>query len=153
MWTKPLKERYQREHEANFKQEYPSAYAAGHYTMRPYPDVRKSNGLTTAIINYLTWKGYYGNRVNTMGRLIDGKERQESGTVLTVKKWVHSATKKGTADIHCIIRGQHVSIEIKIGADRQSDNQHKEQARIERAGGVYIVVKTISDFFDWLDKF
>jgi hypothetical protein len=46
-----------------------------------------------------------------------------------------------------------VKIEIKYGKDRQSDVQKEYQASIERAGGVYIIVRTFYEFVVWYDKF
>jgi len=86
-----------------------------------------------------------------MGRLTEGVERQVSGTVLGVKKWIPSATRKGTADIHGIYNGKHLSIEVKIGRDIMSQAQHKEMARIRKAGGYYFVVTSPDDFFRQLD--
>ncbi len=77
------------------------------------------------------------------------QERQASGNILTINKFIPSTTKRGTADIHCVINGKHVSIEIKIGKDRMSEHQVKEQQRITSAGGIYIVIHTIEEFFQW----
>ncbi len=144
-------QRYNAAHEANFQEQYPSAYREGHYSPPNMPKVNKSNGLTTFCINYLTWVGQYGNRINTMGRLTEGVERQASGTLLGVKKWIPSSTRKGTADIHGVYNGRHLSIEVKIGRDIMSQNQHKEADRIRRAGGLYFVVTCPDDFFRQLD--
>ena len=38
-------------------------------------------------------------------------------------------------------------IEIKYGKDRQSDDQIRYQEMIEKAGGIYIIVKNFDDFF------
>jgi hypothetical protein len=146
----------QRYNDAHYKYQcihYPAVIKDGHYTPPVYPKTSTANGLTKFCLNFITWSGYYANRINTMGRLIDAPEKQESGIVLTGKKWMHSTTKRGTADLHCIIKGRHVSIEIKIGTDRMSDHQKDEQARITAAGGTYIVVKTAEDFLDWYDNF
>lgn len=143
------KQRYQQAHQEWFQQEYPNAWKDGFYTEPKYPDVRKTNGITTAIINYLTWSGAYGNRINTMGRLVEGNIKTESGASMRVKKWLPSATKKGTADIHGILDGKHLSIEIKNAAtkDRVRPNQDKERDRVTKAGGMYLVVTSIDDFF------
>ncbi len=144
------KQRYKDAHQSWFAEEYPHAWKDGHYCEPKYPDVRKTNGITTAIINFLTWSGSYGNRINTMGRLVDGNIRTESGASIRVKKWLPSATKKGTADIHGILNGKHISIEIKNAAtkDRVRPNQDKERERVTRAGGIYITVTSIEDFFE-----
>ncbi len=43
--------------------------------------------------------------------------------------------RSGTADIHAIYRGRHISIEIKISKDRQSERQKREAERIRKTGG------------------
>lgn len=131
---------------------YPSSTKDFGWLSTSYPQVTKANGLTRAIINHLTWSGHYANRVSSAGRLAPGLEKQASGAVLTVKKFIPSTTKRGTADIHAIINGKHISIEVKIGRDHMSDHQVKEQQRIERAGGIYLVVKTIEGWFEEYEK-
>ena len=104
------------------------------------PDCSTSGGLQNAIIKYLTWRGWYANRISTTGRKIRDK-------------WIHGTTKKGTADLHLIIKGVHISAEVKIGADRMSEHQHLEKLRVEKAGGKYWVIKTFEDFLLQFDKF
>ncbi|OJU26842.1 MAG: hypothetical protein BGN92_07130 [Sphingobacteriales bacterium 41-5] len=101
---------------------------------------RTANALTACILDFLKYSGCYANRINTTGmpRNINGR---------TV--WTKSTTNKGTADIDSIINGKPVKIEIKIGADKMSEAQHRERARIEAAGGIYLVVKDMQSFYDW----
>jgi len=147
------KQRYELAHREWFKTNTPIAWNDGHYCQPIYPKILKANGLQSAISNYLNWTGNYCNRINVMGRLIERHEKQkESGNIITTKKFLPSMTRKGTADLHCIIKGKHVSIEIKIGGDTQSENQEREQQRIERAGGIYRVIKTIDEFFIFYDS-
>jgi hypothetical protein len=68
-------------------------------------------------------------------------------------KWTPGQSTKGTADISATIRGRSVKIEIKYGHDRQSQVQKEYQASIERAGGVYIIVRDFDSFMVWYDKF
>lgn len=143
--------RYQEAHRRYQEIEYPSAYKDFGWIDTNFPKVDTSNGITRAIINFLIWSGHDANRMTSAGRIAPGLERQASGTLLTVKKFIPSGTRKGTADIHAIINGRHVSIEIKIGRDKQSEAQLKEQARVTRAGGIYVVIKTIEEFFAWYD--
>lgn len=146
------KDIYQSAHRRYQELTYPTATKDFGHISTQYPGVTKANGLTRAIINHLTWSGHYANRVSSAGRLAPGLERQQSGTVLTVKKFIPSTTKKGTADIHAIINGRHISIEVKIGKDTQSGHQVKEQSRIEQAGGVYLIIKTIEQWFEEYEK-
>jgi hypothetical protein len=67
--------------------------------------------------------------------------------------WIPGTGTKGSADISATIQGRSVKIEIKIGRDRQSQAQLDYQADIERAGGIYVIIKTLEDFFQWFDNF
>lgn len=147
-----IKERYLQAHENYFKEQYPNAYRNGHYTPPKMPIVAKANGLTTFIINYLTWQGFRATRINVSGRLIDGVEKTASGAVLTTKKWMRSTTRKGTADISATINGRSVMLEIKVGRDRPSEHQLIEQQRERKAGGIYEFCSSPEEFFQIYDK-
>jgi len=41
---------------------------------------------------------------------------------------------------------------VKIGADRQSEDQIKVQQQQEEAGGLYFVAKDFSSFKNWIDQ-
>lgn len=114
---------------------------SGGYEMlvKPYGD-KTANDLTKAIIDFIIFSGGDANRINTQGQL-----RKIKGEM----KWTHGSTRKGTADIHAIFQGRHISIEIKIGNDKQSDDQVKEAERVIRAGGLYYVAKNMDSFLDW----
>lgn len=150
------KARYLKAHADHFEKEYRAAWKAGHYCNPVIPKVGKSNGLTTFIVNYLTWKGHRATRINVSGRLIETPEKQASGIILGTKKYMHSMTRKGTADISSTILingiGQSHMFEVKIGNDRPSPAQLEEQKREQRAGGGYWFVKTTQDFFDIYDR-
>lgn len=146
------KSRYQQAHEINFAREYPSAYKDGHYFNADYPDVKTANGLTGAIVKFLNWMGHRATRINVQGRLVEGTERQESGVVLKVKKFQKSTTRRGTADISATISGRAVMFEVKVGKDKPSGFQIKEQEKERRAGGVYEFVGTMDQFFAVYDS-
>jgi hypothetical protein len=146
-----FKDRYQIAHEEWFKIKYPHAYKDGFYLEPKLPKVNESNGLTTFICNYLSWKDHRATRINVSGRLVEGKEKQASGITLGVKKWIKSSTRKGTADISATIKGRSVMIEIKVGKDKPREDQLLEQARERKAGGVYEFIKTPDEFFALYD--
>ena len=135
-------ERYRLAHAEHCKRIYPVAFeASGGMTMKVmYPCVTKANGLTLAIENYLLWSGYRCTRINVHGRVINGKH-------------IFSSTRKGSADLSSTIKGRSVMWEIKIGNDKPSPHQLKEQALERAAGGEYFFVKTIHEFFELYDGF
>jgi hypothetical protein len=104
-----------------------------------------ANGLTKCIVDFINYSGGSATRINTTGmmRKINGKY-----------KWTHGTTRRGTADIFILFRGVHVSCELKIGRDKLSRYQIQEKARIEKAGGHYIVVGSMEEFLSfWNDTF
>lgn len=102
---------------------------------------QNANGLTQAIIKYLTLKGHFATRTSSAGRYLT-KE----------KKWIPSTTKKGYPDITAIIDGKTLAIEVKVNRDKMSEAQLKVKAEIEAAGGLYIIAKTFDDFEDFYNK-
>ena len=110
--------------------------------IKPYNDTT-ANGLTKCIIDWITYNGGSATRISCTGQIrrIDG-----------VMKWTPGNTRNGTADIHACIKGRHCSIEVKIGRDRMSDDQHKEQSRIQAAGGLYYVATNMQSFVEWYNK-
>lgn len=99
---------------------------------------QNANGLTQAIINWLTLNNHFATRVSSAGRYLTRE-----------KIYIPSTTRKGSADIHAIINGIHVSVEVKIGKDKMSEAQIKMKAEIERAGGCYYVAKDFESFLDF----
>ncbi len=98
---------------------------------------KNANGLTNAICDYIRLTGNYADRINNMGVMRNGR-------------MTRSGTRRGIADIMASKAGRMVAIEVKIGRDRQSDDQKKIQAEVERSGAVYILAKTWAGFYqDW----
>lgn len=115
---------------------------------------RTANGLTQAVLRWLELQGHYATRINTTGRklkdtiVVDVIGRSH----ITPGKWIPGTTKRGTADIHAIVNGRHISIEVKVGRDSMSGDQHKTKHAIERCGGTYLIVKTFEDFYQWYNS-
>ena len=108
---------------------------------REYSD-KTANGLTKCIIDFLTFSGWQAERINTMGKYDVHR-----------KRWIKGTGTKGSADISATIMGKSVKIEIKIGKDRQSEDQKAYQQMIERAGGIYIIAKDFDGFMFWYQEF
>jgi len=124
--------------------------------IRKYSD-KTANGLTKCVIDYLTFSGYQAERISSTGRYIDNRQTFTDvigrTRIIGSGKWIPGSSTKGTADISATVKGRSVKIEVKIGKDRQSDAQKDYQAQIEKAGGVYIIVKSFNDFISWYKSF
>jgi hypothetical protein len=114
---------------------------SGGYKMKTkaYTD-KSANGLTKCIVDFINYSGGSATRINTTGQ-----RRKINGTY----HWTFGTTRKGTADIHAIYQGRHISIEVKIDKDRLSKYQLSEAERIRRAGGYYVVATDMQTFLEW----
>ena len=112
---------------------------------------RTANGLTKCILRFLQLTGNHAERINTTGRPIDRTRvttdclgrKQRIGSI----EWLPTTGMKGSADIHSIIDGRFVAVEIKM-KDRQSEAQKKYQARVEEAGGLYWIIRSFEQFMN-----
>ena len=142
-------------------------------TKRKYPSVpdhgipitnfteKSANELTKLVINFLTWSGWQAERISSSGRYIDDSKKVTNVVGFTKQigggKWIPGNTRNGTADISCIMQSESGNviawkIEIKYGKDRQSDVQKRYQSEVERAGGVYSLVRNFDSFLDMYDN-
>jgi hypothetical protein len=123
----------------------------------PKYEDKTSNGLTKCIIEFLQLSNHQAERINTMGRPIDNRKQVTDviGRTKTIGSmtWGKSTATKGSADISATIQGRSVKIEVKIGADRQSEDQKVYQANIEKSGGQYWIAKNFDDFIKKYDDF
>jgi hypothetical protein len=117
-----------------------------------------ANSLTKCVIAWIQFMGGQAERISSQGQYREGKKIQVgTGSIAYTKqlpgKWTPGQSTKGTADISATIKGRSVKIEIKYGRDVQSEVQKQYQASIERAGGVYIIVRSFDEFVEWYQKF
>ena len=117
-----------------------------------------ANSLTSCVIAYVQYMGGQAERISSQGQYREGAKIQVgTGELAHTKqlpgKWTPGQSTKGTADISSTIRGRSVKIEIKYGRDVQSQVQKDYQASIEKAGGVYIIVRTFDEFVVWYESF
>lgn len=135
----------------NHRQRYPNMpeYAR---TGKKYED-RTANGITQCCIDWIRLNGYQAERINSTGRYQDNTQvfTDVVGRTRSIGtgQWIPSSGQKGTADISAVIRGRAVKIEIKAGKDRQSDDQRKYQETIARAGGIYLLIRSFQEFYNW----
>jgi len=121
--------------------------------MKPvkYED-KTANGLTKCILDFLNLSGHFAERINTMGRMIDGRKQVTDiiGRTKTIgtAKYIPTTGTKGSSDISATINGKSVKIEVKIGSDRQSKYQIEYQERTERSGGIYLIARDFESFYN-----
>lgn len=130
------KQRYIDAHQLSFSKVVKDA---GHTFKTTMPDCNTANGLTQAIVKFILWNGYRATRVSSSGRMVKGK-------------YIPGATRKGAADISATIKGRSVMFEIKIGNDKPSHEQLREQELEIKAGGQYYFVKTFEEFLKIYDN-
>jgi hypothetical protein len=120
---------------------YQAARDFGVPIAKPYKD-QTANSLTRSIIDWITFSGYSATRINVQGQI---RKKADGSFTCTP-----STTRRGTADIHAIVKGKHISVEIKIGKDRMSTYQHEEKKRVEKAGGVYFIATDMESFVKFI---
>lgn len=131
------------------------------YPLNPYPvgetfTDKDANGLSKAIITYIKLTGGFAERIGNTGRVIDqsltfADVLGHTKTIGSVK-WIPGTGTNGTADISSTVAGKSLKIEVKIGADRQSEAQKRYQKSIESAGGLYYIAKDFASFFSWYNQ-
>lgn len=119
-----------------------------------------ANGLTRAVIDYINFSGGQAERISVTGRLVDNRKEVTNvigqRRLIGTKKYLKSSMQVGTADISATIPdkngvGLSVKIEIKIGSDKQSEKQKQYQESIEKAGGIYLIIRDLEQFVYWFE--
>ena len=118
---------------------------------RPVYSDKTANGLTKMVIDWITLNGGQAERISNMGRYIDSSKVVTNVLGQRMKigsgKFIPGAGTNGTADISAIVKGRSVKIEVKM-KDKQSDAQKKYQESVERAGGIYYIVRSFDEFIE-----
>ncbi len=132
----------------DFKEKYPNV--PDHcIPMQKFNDTT-ANGLTKTIIKFIQMIGGQAERISNQGQYRDntkisidvlGRQR-----IIGSKGWTKGTGQNGTADISAIYKGVSFKIEVKIGKDKQSEDQKKYQQDVQRAGAVYIIAKDFDNF-------
>ena len=129
------------------------------YLRKPVYNDNTSNGLTKCVIDYIKLRGFQAERTNSMGMQIDNRSTSTdilgNSRIIGARKWIKSSGQTGTADISATIQGRSVKIEIKCeatGDKYQSKGQKDYQKQIEQSGGVYLIVRTFDEFYNWFNR-
>jgi len=145
------KQRYNEAHYSKTQRLAPNFVRDGHYTNPTLPKYKTANGLTKLICNFLNWTGSNATRISSAGRYIEAKNSQ-GHKIAGGGTYIPSTTRKGTSDVTATIKGRSVKIEVKIGKDKASEYQIREQERERAAGGIYEFISTPEEFFELYDK-
>jgi len=70
----------------------------------------------------------------------------------SVRKGFIAYGTPGAPDILAVIKGKYVGIEIKDTKGTQSEDQVKFQEALEKAGGTYLLIRSIDDLIRFLAK-
>jgi len=77
--------------------------------------------------------------------------RNNSGMFFTATGRAVRASVPGAADIIGVCRGRFIALEVKTQTGRQSPSQRNYQAAVERAGGVYALVRSPAEALEILE--
>ena len=75
---------------------------------------------------------------------VKGTKRKVKGKKEEV--WTKTTSTSGVSDIHALIRGRYLAVEVKFGKDVQSDDQKEFEANVNKAGGTYFLAKSYTHF-------
>jgi hypothetical protein len=95
--------------------------------------VTDTNGITRLIVDYVH---YIYPKSKTFKRISsEGKYRVGIGYI--------PSSNKGMSDAEGMVNGKFLSLELKIGKDKQRDSQKARQIEVENDGGIYYLCKWI----------
>jgi hypothetical protein len=155
--NKENKKRFTELYLKNTLQKYPSFIGRENCIPKPNLTENGANALTRLVIDFLNYNNAQAERISSQGQYRDntkivtdviGRQRKIGSAT-----WTRGTSTKGTADISATIKGRSVKIEIKWQKDKQSEAQKLYEQQINKAGGIYIIVKTFDDFVNWYDDF
>jgi hypothetical protein len=134
-------------------------YPSNPFPIKPKYSDNATNSLTKAVIDFIKLKGGHAERINSTGSMRDNRKTSIDvlGNTRTIGsvQWIKGTTQKGTSDISATINGMSVKIEIKCkatGDNYQSKEQKEYQNQIMASGGVYLIIRTFADFYNWFNK-
>ena len=145
---------YEQAHEKYIAKNFPNAYREHGAPKVKFPKTDTSNGLTTMIKNWCLWNEASCMRVNSQGQARVEKVHLAHGNIRTNVRWTKGQSK-GAADLDIVIKhkshkfGIPIKCEIKIGNDSQRPDQMQYEKQVTAAGGVYVIIKTPEQWFNF----
>ena len=117
---------------------------------------KTTNGLTKCIKTLAKIKGFHCERVANHGRLVDNTSTfvDVAGRVRKIGSvnWIRGSGMDGSADLHMVVAGRAIFVEIKRGYDKLSEAQQKYKASVERSGAMFVVIRSFAEFVTWCDE-
>lgn len=114
---------------------------------------RTANGLGKCLKTFSIVEQFQCERISTEGRVIDSRKTVQDclghRKVIGSIKRIPTSGTKGSADYSLTINGRSIKVEIKIGKDSQSYAQKEYQRQVEAAGGIYLIISSFQQFYDW----
>lgn len=102
--------------------------------------IEKETDIQTAILRYLSYKKdiffYRCNNIPPVNKFADGR--------MTFRKMPFGSIN-GVPDIVVIKDGKYIGLEVKTKKGRQSKYQKEFQEKLEKAGGLYYIVRSLED--------
>lgn len=99
-----------------------------------------ANSLTKCVTEYIRLSDGFASRINNQGTY-----RAKLG------RYTPSTSRKGLSDVMATYEGNSLHIEVKVGHDRQSENQRLIELEVIKSGGYYFIARTFTDFKKWFD--
>lgn len=110
---------------------------------------KTANGLTKAIQTFCALKGIFCQRTGNEGRYRPGASYVDAiGRTRIMKGTWLPGQNNGQADLTLVVNGRYVAVEVKIGKDRQSQDQKDFEKSIKASGGQYWIVRTWQEFYE-----
>ena len=102
----------------------------------------KEAGIQKAILDYLAPRKIFHYRQNSGAMVSEYKGK---------KRFMRFGAN-GSSDIVCVIGGIYTAIEIKGPEGVQSENQKQFQKDLEKAGGRYLLVRSLEELVGKINK-
>ena len=136
----------------------PEQFERGFKSLADFPQITKATHLEKAIVDFLKFEGHQASKITTSGQMRDKTETFTDSIgrtrVIGSKTWIKGNSTKGVADVIATIYGLKWDIEVKYSkGDKQRNTQLKYEKSVEKAKGVYSIVKTFEDFIEKYDEF
>lgn len=93
------------------------------------------------ITDYLEWKHYFWWRNNSGAMLSEYKGKTR----------FMRFGQSGSPDLFIVINGKIIGCEVKNEKGKQTDNQKEWQERFEKAGGIYLLTRSLDEIQNYLN--